>query len=107
MTMWQAASTTLRVAVIGAVPVGLAAALHLRAAGLPPDVQVFDAAPDAARHCGDPRVLALSEASRQWSARVGGWSATGATAITSIHVSQHVPGLAAIVREPERAKACF
>lgn len=86
----------LRVAVIGAGPVGLAAALHLRASQLPVELQVFDAAIDAQAALADPRVLALSEASRQWLAQIGGWPDAAATAITRIHVSQHAAGLAAL-----------
>lgn len=100
-----AAQKPLRVAIVGAGPVGLAAALHLRASGLPLALEVFDAAPAPAAEPGaqppasakgDPRVLALSEASRQWLAQVGGWPVSGVTAISSIHVSQQAPGLASL-----------
>lgn len=90
------ARRALRVAVIGAGPVGLAAALHLRASDLPVELQVFDAAADARAAQADPRVLALSAASRQWLAQIGGWPDAAATAITRIHVSQHAAGLAAL-----------
>ncbi len=88
----------LRVAVIGAGPVGLSMALHLQRLGAGVDVTVFDAMPDPNAALADPRVLALSEGSRQLLAAAGAWPDAAATAITRIHVSQAAPGLAALPR---------
>lgn len=87
-----------RVAVIGAGPVGLSMALHLQRLGAGVDVTVFDAMPDPNAALADPRVLALSEGSRQLLAAAGAWPDAAATAITRIHVSQAAPGLAALPR---------
>lgn len=93
-----AEAAPLRVAVIGAGPVGLSVALQLHHLGAALQLQVFDAQPDAAAALEDPRVLALSEGSRQLLAAVGAWPEAAATAIRSIHVSQLAPGLAALPR---------
>ena len=88
----------LRVAIVGAGPVGLATALQLRRFGLPLQVEVFDAQPDPAAGLRDPRVLALSDGSRQLLAGIQAWPQAAATAITRIHVSQLAAGLAALPR---------
>lgn len=87
-----------RAAIVGAGPVGLSLALHLRRLGAAVEVDLFDAQPDAASALGDPRVLALSEGSRQLLAATGAWPQHDATPITRIHVSQLTPGLAALPR---------
>lgn len=78
------------VAILGAGPTGLALALALGDG--PWQVTVFDAAPPDAARPDDPRVLALSEGSRQLLARFDAWPA--ATPIHRIDVSQD-GGLAA------------
>ncbi len=88
----------LRIAVVGAGPVGLCVALQLRQLGCTAEVQVFDAQPEAAAALADPRVLALSEGSRQLLHALGAWPQQAATAIRRIHVSQHAPGLASLPR---------
>ncbi|OIQ85242.1 2-octaprenyl-6-methoxyphenol hydroxylase [mine drainage metagenome] len=87
-----------RIAIIGAGPVGLSLALQLRRLGAAAEIDLFDAQPDAAAALADPRVLALSEGSRQLLAATGAWPQQGATSITRIHVSQLAPGLAALPR---------
>ena len=93
-----AGAAPLRIAIIGAGPVGLSVALQLHQLGAALQVDVFDAQADAAAALGDPRVLALSEGSRQLLAAVGAWPEQSATAIRRIHVSQLAPGLAALPR---------
>uniref|UniRef100_E6PJL3 2-octaprenyl-6-methoxyphenol hydroxylase,FAD/NAD(P)-binding n=1 Tax=mine drainage metagenome TaxID=410659 RepID=E6PJL3_9ZZZZ len=93
-----AGAAPLRIAIIGAGPVGLSVALQLHQLGAALQVAVFDAQPDAAAALADPRVLALSEGSRQLLAAVGAWPEQAATAIRRIHVSQLAPGLAALPR---------
>lgn len=84
-------SDSLRVAVIGAGPAGLALAL-LAAQRLPrAQVCVFDTR--AAEHdvSADPRTLALSLGSVQLLRRLQAWPERGAQAITAVHVSQAPP----------------
>lgn len=101
----------LRLAVIGAGPVGLALAL-LAARRLPQaHITVFDALPAGHDVSGDPRTLALSLGSVQALQQLGVWSevAPHAAAIETVHVSQQQPGLALlfgllgrdVAREPE------
>ena len=98
-------STALKLAVIGAGPVGLALALH--AANALPDAQVtlFDARPADKDVSGDPRTLALSLGSVQLLQRLGAWRAESAQAIAEVHVSQQAPSLVAALSkrlaEPE------
>lgn len=87
-----------RVAVVGAGPVGLSLALQMRQLGSRADLQVFDAQPDAQAALKDPRVLALSEGSRQMLQALRAWPADAATAIRRIHVSQHTSGLSSLPR---------
>ena len=98
-------STPLKLAVIGAGPVGLALALH--AAGALPDAQItlFDARPADKDVSGDPRTLALSLGSVQLLQRLGAWRAENAQPIVEVHVSQQAPSLVAAfskrLAEPE------
>jgi 2-octaprenyl-6-methoxyphenol hydroxylase len=86
-------STPLKLAVIGAGPVGLALALH--AAEALPDAQItlFDARPIDKDVSGDSRTLALSLGSVQLLQRLGAWRAENAQPIAEVHVSQHAPSL--------------
>ncbi|MDE2479579.1 MAG: FAD-dependent monooxygenase [Betaproteobacteria bacterium] len=93
-----------RVAVVGAGPVGLSLALQMRQLGSTAELQVFDAQPDARAALQDPRVLALSEGSRQMLQALRAWPADAATAIRQIHVSQHAPGLSSLPRVMLRAE---
>jgi 2-octaprenyl-6-methoxyphenol hydroxylase len=98
-------STPLKLAVVGAGPVGLALALH--AANVLPDAQVtlFDARPLEKDVSGDPRTLALSLGSVQLLQRLDAWRAEGAQPIVEVHVSQQAPSLVAAfskrLAEPE------
>jgi 2-octaprenyl-6-methoxyphenol hydroxylase len=85
--------TALKIAVIGAGPVGLA--LALQAARTLPDsaVTVFDARPADKDVSGDPRTLALSLGSVQLFERLGAWRAELAQAILEVHVSQQPPSM--------------
>jgi len=77
--------TAAPVLIAGAGPVGLAAALALRARGVP--VQLVDAKPrEGIGH--DPRAVALAHGSRLILERLGVWSSIAATAIRHIRVSQ-------------------
>ncbi|MDB5799621.1 MAG: 2-octaprenyl-6-methoxyphenyl hydroxylase [Rhodocyclales bacterium] len=79
------AASTQPVLIIGAGPIGLAAALRLSAQGHA--VRILDARrADAAQH--DARVLALSHGSRQLLEALGAWPAAAATPIETIHISQ-------------------
>jgi 2-octaprenyl-6-methoxyphenol hydroxylase len=104
------AQASLRLAVIGAGPVGLALALH--AARMLPQARValFDARPADKDVSGDPRTLALSFGSVQLLQRLEAWNGERAQPILEVHVSQEPPSLpgplAGLLREPEvRIKA--
>jgi 2-octaprenyl-6-methoxyphenol hydroxylase len=98
-------STPLKLAVIGAGPVGLALALH--AANALPDAEItlFDARPIDKDVAADPRTLALALGSVQLLQRLGAWRAENAQPISEVHVSQQAPSLLAAVSsrlgEPE------
>nr|WP_316641593.1 FAD-dependent monooxygenase [uncultured Roseateles sp.] len=84
-------AAALRIAVIGAGPVGLALALHA-AAQLPrAQISLFDARPLEKDISGDPRTLALSLGSVQLLQRLGAWPAAQAQAIREVQVSQAPP----------------
>ena len=84
---------SLRIAVIGAGPAGLALALH--AARLLPhaEITVYDARPAERDISADPRTLALSLGSVQWLTQLGAWPAAAAEPILEVHVSQAPPSL--------------
>ncbi|MBT9595279.1 MAG: FAD-dependent monooxygenase [Vitreoscilla sp.] len=94
-------TTPVRLAVIGAGPVGLALALY--AARLWPQAQVtvFDARPAERDVAGDPRTLALSLGSVQLLQRLEVWPADDAQAILQVHVSQAPPTLTGVPLRPE------
>ncbi len=95
----------LRLAVVGAGPVGLT--LALQAARALPNclVTVFDARPLDQDVSADPRTLALSLGSVQLLQRLGAWQADAAQPILEVHVSQQPPSLggvlAQLLGEPE------
>jgi 2-octaprenyl-6-methoxyphenol hydroxylase len=96
--------TALRIAVIGAGPVGLA--LALQAARSLPQAQValYDARPLERDVSADPRALALALGSVQALERLGTWPAEVAQPILEVQVSQlpaqALPGLMAAVPGP-------
>ncbi len=81
----------LRIAVVGAGPVGLALALHASRALPDAQVSLFDARPADRDVAGDPRTLALALGSVQWLTQLGCWPADAAAPIASVHVSQVPP----------------
>ena len=95
----------LRLAVIGAGPVGLALAIDA-AQRLPlADITVFDARPIERDVRADPRTLALSLGSVQWLQRLGAWPADGVQPILEVKVSQQPPSappvFASLLGEPQ------
>jgi 2-octaprenyl-6-methoxyphenol hydroxylase len=90
-------SSTLRMAVIGAGPVGLALALHAARSLPQAQITVFDARAFDEDVSTDPRTLALSLGSVQLLQRLGVWQADAAQPILEVHVSQQpadvLPGL--------------
>ncbi|MFM2067608.1 MAG: hypothetical protein RLZZ584_2517 [Pseudomonadota bacterium] len=94
--------TGLRIAVVGAGPVGLALALQAARRVQRAAVTVYDALPAAHDVSGDPRTLALSLGSVQELQRVGVWAqiAPQAAAITTVHVSQQQPALLGLLAAP-------
>ena len=85
---------TIRIAVIGAGPVGLALAL-LSARQLPgAQVTLFDARPADRDVSADPRTLALSLGSIQLLQRLEAWDGSQAEPIGEVWVSQQSPVLA-------------
>src|SRR4029079_15294714 len=99
-------STPLKLAVIGAGPVGLALALHAAATLDDAVVTLFDARPRDKDVAGDPRTLALSTCfpgdpgtlalslgSAQLLQRLRAWPAEHAQPILEVHVSQDAPTL--------------
>ncbi|MEY2686630.1 MAG: hypothetical protein RL375_828, partial [Pseudomonadota bacterium] len=95
MTSSPPADKTLRIAVIGAGPVGLALALQASRRLPGAHITVYDAAPADVDVSGDPRTLALSQGSVQALQRLGVWALieTHAAAIRTVHVSQQQPAL--------------
>jgi 2-octaprenyl-6-methoxyphenol hydroxylase len=73
---------TLRIAVIGAGPAGLALALHAARTLPRASVTLFDARPAERDPSGDPRTLALALGSVQWLQQLGCWPAAAAAPIT-------------------------
>ena len=88
-------STPLKLAVVGAGPVGLALALHAANALPEAEITLFDARPIDKDVSGDPRTLALSLGSVQLLERLGAWRPESAQAISEVHVSQQAPSLMA------------
>jgi 2-octaprenyl-6-methoxyphenol hydroxylase len=99
------AGAPLKLAVIGAGPVGLALALHAATTLTGAEITLFDARPLDKDVSADPRTLALSLGSVQLLQRLGAWRAENAQPIREVHVSQDAPSiLAALVprlAEPE------
>ena len=84
----------MRIAVVGAGPVGLALALHAARCLPRASITLFDARSFDANVSADPRTLALALGSVQLLQRLQAWPGEAAQAITRVHVSQTAPTLA-------------
>ncbi|MET0334416.1 MAG: FAD-dependent monooxygenase [Rhizobacter sp.] len=95
----------LRLAVVGAGPVGLSLALHAARALPRAQISLYDTRSAEHDVSPDPRTLALSLGSVQLLQRLGAWNAEAAQAIREVHVSQQAPSLggllADVMGEPE------
>ncbi len=91
----------LRLAVVGAGPVGLA--LALLGARLLPDAEVtlFDARAQELDVSADPRTLALALGSVHLLERLNAWDAGAAQPILEVHVSQAPPTLDLLALKPQ------
>jgi 2-octaprenyl-6-methoxyphenol hydroxylase len=96
-----ASNSALRIAVVGAGPVGLALALQAAQQMPKASITLFDARPLERDVAGDPRTLALSLGSVQLMQRLGVWPAGVAQPILQVHVSQAPPTLDWAAAEPE------
>jgi len=83
----------LRIAVIGAGPVGLALGLHAARTLPRARIALFDARPLDRDVSVDPRTLALALGSVQLLQRLQAWPGAQATPITTVHVSQAPPSV--------------
>ncbi|MEO8155954.1 MAG: FAD-dependent monooxygenase [Rhizobacter sp.] len=96
---------SLRLAIVGAGPVGLGLALQAARALPTAHISLFDSRPLTQDVTGDPRTLALSLGSVQLLQRLGAWQADAAQPILEVHVSQQAPSLggvlADVLGEPE------
>lgn len=95
------ATVPLRLAVIGAGPVGLTLALFAARLWPAAEITLFDARPAGQDVSRDPRTLALSLGSVQLLQRLDVWPADQAQAITQVHVSQAPPTLTGLPIKPE------
>jgi 2-octaprenyl-6-methoxyphenol hydroxylase len=85
--------TSLKLAVVGAGPVGISLALHAARALPDASITLFDARPVDKDVSADPRTLALSLGSVQLLQRLGAWRSELAQPILEVHVSQQAPSL--------------
>ncbi len=83
----------LKLAIVGAGPVGISLALHAARALPEASITLFDARPADKDVSADPRTLALSLGSVQLLQRLGAWRSDLAQAILEVHVSQQAPSL--------------
>ena len=83
----------LRIAIIGAGPVGLALGLHAARTLPRAQIALFDARPLERDVSADPRTLALALGSVQLLQRLQCWPAEQATPIETVHVSQAPPSV--------------
>ena len=89
----------LKLAVVGAGPVGLALALHAARSLPEASVTLFDTRPADKDVSADPRTLALSLGSVQLLQRLGAWRAERSQPILEVHVSQQAPSLPPLLGE--------
>jgi 2-octaprenyl-6-methoxyphenol hydroxylase len=101
----SARSSPLRLAVVGAGPVGLTLALHAARTLAQARISLFDSRAASQEVSADPRTLALSLGSVQLLQRLGAWDGERAQPIVEVHVSQQAPSLggvlAGVIGEPE------
>lgn len=89
----------LRLAVVGAGPVGLSLALHAARALPQARISLYDSRAAAQDVSADPRTLALSLGSVQLLQRLGAWQADSAQPIVQVHVSQQAPSLGGVLAD--------
>jgi 2-octaprenyl-6-methoxyphenol hydroxylase len=89
----KSTETSLKLAVVGAGPVGISLALHAARALPDASITLFDARPVDKDVSADPRTLALSLGSVQLLQRLNAWRAELAQPILEVHVSQQAPSL--------------
>ncbi|MGE4051192.1 MAG: FAD-dependent monooxygenase [Piscinibacter sp.] len=98
-------ASPIRLAIVGAGPVGLALAIDAAQRLPDADITVFDARSLERDVSGDPRTLALSLGSVQWLQRLGAWPSEGVQPILEVNVSQQPPSappvFAALFGEPQ------
>jgi 2-octaprenyl-6-methoxyphenol hydroxylase len=87
----------LRLAVVGAGPVGLSLAVQAARALPRAQISVFDTRAIDADVSADPRTLAMSLGSVQLLQRLGAWRDAMAQPITEVHVSQQVPSFGGLL----------
>src|SRR5512139_317270 len=92
-------SRPLRLAVVGAGPVGLSLALQASRALPHAHVSLFDSRPATQDVSADPRTLALSLGSVQLLQRLGAWRDEAAQPILEVHVSQQAPSLGGMLAD--------
>lgn len=92
----------LRLAIVGAGPVGLSLALEAARTLPQAHITVFDAREASRDISGDPRTLALSLGSVQVLRRLGVWDAVAGASepIREVHVSQQQPALLGLLARP-------
>jgi 2-octaprenyl-6-methoxyphenol hydroxylase len=97
----------LRIAVIGAGPVGLALALHAARVLPHAHISVFDARPWERDVAADPRTLALALGSVRFLQQLQVWPEAAAQPITTVHVSQAQGGVLAAGAEVQLEAAAL
>lgn len=98
--------TPLRLAVVGAGPVGLALALDAAQRLPEADISLFDARSPQRDVSADPRTLALSLGSVQWLQRLGAWPAEGVQPILEVNVSQQPPSAPPVFPRCSASRKC-
>ncbi|MBX3622577.1 MAG: FAD-dependent monooxygenase [Rhizobacter sp.] len=90
-------SRPLRLAVVGAGPVGLSLALQALRSLPQAHISLFDSRAATQDVAADPRTLALSLGSVQLLQRLGAWRSETAQPILEVHVSQQAPSLGGLL----------
>ena len=89
----------LRLALVGAGPVGLSLALQAARALPTARISLFDSRPLTQDVSADPRTLAVSLGSVQLLQRLGAWQVDAAQPILEVHVSQQAPSLGGLLTD--------